>query len=112
MTPGRMKSAKNCAGKTMNKPTQKSAAPRAMTRGFTRIDVGGVMVRGGLTSIRRMFAIKGEHFLTYHGGSLESSLRQGDGLEGADDVVGAGFGEEALVKAGAEVPVIALVIFV
>ena len=33
-------------------------------------------------------------------------------MEGADDVVGAGCGEEALVKAGAQIPVIALVIFV
>jgi len=33
-------------------------------------------------------------------------------LEGADDVVGAGCGKEALVKAGAQIPVIALVIFV
>src|SRR5437870_12661129 len=40
------------------------------------------------------------------------TLGQRNGLEGADDVVGTGFGEEAFVKAGAEVPVIALVIFV
>jgi hypothetical protein len=40
------------------------------------------------------------------------ALRQRDGLKGADDVVGAGFGEEAFVKAGAKIPVIALVIFV
>ena len=33
-------------------------------------------------------------------------------MEGADDVVGAGCGEEALIKTGTEVPVIALVIFV
>ena len=33
-------------------------------------------------------------------------------MEGTDDVIGAGFGEEAFVKAGAEIPVIALVIFV
>ena len=39
-------------------------------------------------------------------------LGQRDGLEGADDVVGAGFGEEAFVKTGAQIPVIALVIFV
>ena len=39
-------------------------------------------------------------------------LRQRDGLEGADDVVGAGFGKEAFIKAGAQIPIIALVIFV
>ena len=33
-------------------------------------------------------------------------------MEGADDVVGAGFGKEAFVEARAQIPVIALVIFV
>lgn len=50
MTPGKMNRAKNCAGKTMNKLTQKSAAPRAMMRGLTRIEVAGVvMMLSGLT---------------------------------------------------------------
>jgi hypothetical protein len=39
-------------------------------------------------------------------------LRQPDGLERTDDVIGACFGEEAFVKARAQIPVIALVIFV
>src|SRR5207248_8728593 len=46
------------------------------------------------------------------GARSDRALCQRDGLEGADDVVGAGFGEEAFVEAGAQVPVIALVIFV
>src|SRR5205085_3084847 len=45
-------------------------------------------------------------------GGRDRGLCQRNGLEGADDVVGAGFGEEAFVKTGAKVPVIALVIFV
>src|SRR2546422_4185571 len=39
-------------------------------------------------------------------------LRQRNRLKRADDVVGAAFGEEAFVKARAQIPVIALVIFV
>jgi hypothetical protein len=41
-----------------------------------------------------------------------SVLGQRNRLERADDVIRAGCSEEALVKSGAEVPVIALVIFV
>src|SRR6058998_3132673 len=41
-----------------------------------------------------------------------SALRQRDGLERADDVVRAFGGKETFVKAGTEVPVIPLVIFV
>src|SRR5205085_4909054 len=44
--------------------------------------------------------------------STDRTLCQRDGLEGADDVVGAGFGKEAFVEARAQIPVIALVIFV
>jgi hypothetical protein len=41
-----------------------------------------------------------------------ATLRQRDALEGADDVVGTFFGEEAFVIAGAEVPVRTFVIIV
>ena len=39
MAPGKTKRAKNCAGATMNKPMQKSAAPRGIMRGLIRMDV-------------------------------------------------------------------------
>src|SRR6266404_8283655 len=55
----------------------------------------------GLTTIRRK-----------NSSNSDRQLRQGDALKGADDVVGAFFGEEAFVIAGAEVPVGTFVIFV
>src|SRR5215471_12967859 len=42
----------------------------------------------------------------------DRGLRQSDALKGADDVVGAFFGEEAFVIAGTEVPVRAFVIII
>src|SRR5712691_584422 len=59
-----------------------------------------------------------EHDITHdentRGLRLTRSFRLGqrDGLKRADDVVGAFFGKEAFVKAGAEVPIVAFVIFV
>src|SRR5438067_5973563 len=55
----------------------------------------------GLTTIRRK-----------NSSNSDRELRQGDTLKGADDVVGAFFGEEAFVITGTEVPVRALVVIV
>jgi hypothetical protein len=53
-----------------------------------------------------------DRFETEQKKSRLATLRQRDALEGADDVVGSFFGEEAFVITGAEVPVRAFVIIV